>query len=343
MSLDQLLQEPVTDPTPIYRVRDSLLAADLLSAAIVHYDLFTWLAENPSTLGAICAHYDFQLRPADVLMTLATAMGLVQEAGGCFHVTLRGREHLTAGSPFNIAPYYASLRDRPQTLEMVNVLRTGRTTNWGGYEKDEWARAMERPEFAAQFTAAMDCRGVLLGGALARKLKLADQKRLLDIGGGSGIYACSLVAHHPHLRAAVFEKPPVDRIAREAIARRGASEKVEVIAGDMLTGALPEGFDVHLISNVLHDWDEPLVREILAKSHAALAPGGLLIVHDAHIDAEKAGPLPVAQYSVMLMHSTQGKCYSLGEMRGYFNQIGFEWMEHQPTAADRSYLLARKA
>ena len=343
MSLEQLLQEPITDPTPLYRYRDGLMAVDLLAAAVAHLDFFTWLSDHPSTLGAVCAHFGIQPRPADVMMTLFTAMGLLTRAGGVFHVTARAREHLSAASPFHIGPYYVSLRDRAQTLEMVSVLKTGRTANWGGYEADEWARAMERPEFAAQFTAAMDCRGVYLGGAMARKLDLARSHRLLDIGGGSGIYSCSLVAHHPHLRAAVFEKPPVDRIARESIARRGASEKVEVIAGDMLTGSLPEGFDVHLISNVLHDWDEDLVRDILAKSHAALPAGGLLVIHDAHIDAEKTGPLPVAQYSVLLMHSTQGKCYSLGEMRSYFNALGFDWLDYQPTAADRSIIVARKA
>jgi len=342
MSLEQLLQEPATDPTPIYRARDGLYAIDLLAAAVVHLDLFTWLADHPSTLGAICVQFDLKVRPADVLMTLCNAMGLTTPAGGCFHLTLRAREHLSASSPFSLAPYYASLRDRPQTLDMVKVLRTGKTANWGSYEPDDWHRAMERPEFAAQFTAAMDCRGVHLSGAMAKKLNLDESKALLDIAGGSGIYACSLVAHYPHLKAAVFEKPPVDRIARESIARRGGEGLVEVIAGDMVTQPLPGGFDVHLLSNVLHDWDEPFVRELLAKSHAALEPGGLLIVHDAYINAEKTGPLPVAQYSALLMQLTEGKCYSVGEMRSYFNEIGFDWIDHHHSAADRSFILARK-
>ena len=61
-------------------------------------------------------------------------------------------------------------------------------------------------------------------------------EHLLDIAGGSGIYACSLVTHHPHLAATVFEKSPVDRIAARAIANRGCSGTVSVVAGDMLAG-----------------------------------------------------------------------------------------------------------
>jgi protein-L-isoaspartate O-methyltransferase len=342
MPLDPLRSEPATDPLPLYRGRDAIVATDLLAAAMVHLDFFTWLDEHPSTLGAMCAHFEIHPRPADVLMTLLNAMGLTTQSGGVFHLTLRAREHLTKGSPWNLTPYYASMKDRPQTLDMLKVLRTGKPANWGSYDPQAWAQAMEREDFAGPFTAAMDCRGVLLGPAMARKLDLSENKALLDIAGGSGIYSCALVANHPHLRAAVFEKKPVDRIARENIAKRGCSEKVDVIVGDMFTDAWPTGFDVHLISNVLHDWDEDLVRQLLAKSYAALPRGGSLIVHDVHINAEKTGPLHAAEYSALLMNITEGKCYSIGEMRAFFGELGFEWADYQPTAVGRSFILAKK-
>ena len=40
------------------------------------------------------------------------------------------------------------------------------------------------------------------------------------------------------------------RVAREAIAKRGFEDKVEVVTGDMFKDAWPTGFDVHLLSNV---------------------------------------------------------------------------------------------
>ena len=340
--MNLLTSVPAADPTELYRLRDGIYAVDLLTAGIAHLDFFTWLADHASTLGAICAHFEIQPRPTDVMLTLFTSMGLLTQAGGCFHVTLRAREHLVKKSPWYLAPYYAALKDRPMTLDMLKVLRTGKPANWGSYDAEAWAQAMEKPEFAEQFTAAMDCRGVFLGQALAKKLDLSQQHTLLDIAGGSGIYACSLVAHHPHLRATVFEKPPVDRIAREGIARHSMTEKIDVVAGDLFATELPAGCDVHLISNVLHDWDDPVVRQILAKSHRALAPDGLLVIHDAHINTLKTGPLPVANYSALLMHSTEGKCYSQAEMRIFLNDTGFEWMDFQPTAADRSLILARR-
>ena len=133
----------------------------------------------------------------------------------------------------------------------------------------------------------------------------------------------------------------MDTVARRAIEKRGLSERVNVIAGDMLAGELPGGFDLHLISNVLHDWDAPVARQILAKSARALTPGGTLIIHDAHINETKTGPLPVAKYSALLMHSTEGKCYSLAEMRGFLGELGLTEFQFRETAVDRSIITVR--
>ena len=338
-----LTSQPQTDPVSIYRYRDGLYAADLLAAALVWLDLFTWLDHHPSDRAGICRALEIKERPTDVMLTLFVAMGFLRLENGIFSLTGLAREHLVKTSPWFIGPYYASLKESPVCKDFLNVLRTGRPANWGGLENEkEWARAMEDETFARRFTAAMDCRGVYLGQAVAKALALPGHRQLLDIAGGSGIYACCIVAHHPHLKATVLEKPPVDQVARNAIARRGFTNRVSVIAGDMFAGALPAGFDVHLVSNVLHDWDVPVVRQLLAGSFNALPAGGLLVIHDAHINAEKTGPLPVAAYSAMLMHSTEGRCYSIAEMEDCLSEAGFVEMRFIPTAADRSLITAAK-
>ena len=43
-----LLTTPTTSPLSLYRYRDGLYAADLLTAAIVEFDFFTWLDAHPS-------------------------------------------------------------------------------------------------------------------------------------------------------------------------------------------------------------------------------------------------------------------------------------------------------
>jgi len=340
-----LTRRATTDPTAIYRYRDGIYAADLLTAAIVHFDFFTRLAARPATFDETCDAFDFAARPADVLLTLATALGLVQAIDGRFHVTPTAREHLVADSPFFLGPYYASLGDRPVVLDFVRVMRSDRPAHWGAAEDGhDWHRAMEDDDFARAFTDAMDCRGLLLAQALVPHLPLDDRRKLLDVGGGSGIYSCVLAAHHPHLQAVVFDQAPVDRIAERLIARRGCSDQVSVRAGSFFDrAAWPTDCDVHLFSNVLHDWGADEVRQLLALSYEHLPPGGLLVIHEAFINAEKTGPLPVAEYSAILMHSTRGKCYSTGEYGGWLAELGFEAVLYHDTAVDRGVMTARKA
>ena len=341
--MQNLTDAPRTDPTPLYRSRDELYADDMLIAALKGFDFFTWLDANPGSIDDIARHFGFHPRPVDVMTTLFVARGLVERTGGALRLTEQAREYLVAASPWFLGPYYPKVTDRPIALDLIEVLRTDRPANFASRKNEaDWHKAMETEAIAEEFTAAMDCRGRLLAQALAKQLDLDGRRRLLDVAGGSGIYACALAAQFPELRASVFEKPPVDRIARRAIDKRGYASRVDVVAGDMLEDDLPGGYDVHLWSNVLHDWDVPIVMRLLHASARALPQGGEIVIHDAFLNADKTGPEPIAGYSVLLMHVTQGRCFSVKEMATWLREAGFSEPHEVPSAIGRSALVARR-
>jgi SAM-dependent methyltransferase len=344
MSPADLLRQPTTDPSAIYALRDGLYSADMLVAALRELDFFTWLDERgPSTVAEVAAALNLVPRPVDVMTTLFVAQGFLERRGDAVAVTPLAREHLTAGSPWGLRPYFPKLADRPVAQQLVEILRTGRPARFAGRkDHEDWHQAMETEAFAEEFTATMDCRGLFLAEVLGRSLDLAGAQ-LLDVGGGSAVYACSLAARFPGLRATVLEKSPVDRIAMRNIARRGLADRVSVRTQDFFSEPFPTGFDVHLCSNVLHDWDEPDVRRLLGASAAALGAGGRLIVHDMFLDATKAGPLRTAEYSVLLMHVTQGRCYSDREVITWADEVGFRCEGHVPGGAGRSALVLVKS
>jgi hypothetical protein len=96
------------------------------------------------------------------------------------------------------------------------------------------------------------------------------------------------------------------------------------------------------LSNVLHDWDLPEIRLLLQKAAEALQPGGWLVVHEAFLANGKDGPLAVAEYSSLLMHITQGRCYAPSEFRSASEGLPLAWQEFQPTIADRGWVAARR-
>ncbi|MGH4027160.1 MAG: methyltransferase [Pseudonocardiaceae bacterium] len=351
----------VPDPTTLYRVRDGVYAADLLIAAVAEFDLFSWLAAHGRVRAMdLRSALGLTERPTDVLLTYCAALRLIdRDVDDDDQVQLAdlARRHLVAGSPFDLRAYYASLAERPAVRELAMVLRTDEQAAWasagtttgtttgttiGSGSGADWSSRLGDVEFARRITAAMDARGAFLAPALSAALDDIALDALLDVGGSSGIYSCALLDRRPGACAAVFERPPVDVAARTLLRERGWADRIDVITGDMVTDALPGGFDVHLYSQVLHDWDEPRVEQLVAASFAALVPGGWLVDHDTHIDADKRGSLPVAEYSVLLMHSTPGKCWSVAELAEIASRVGFVDIAHRPTAGDRGALLARK-
>jgi len=331
-----------TDPSRLLRYRDSIYASDLLICAVACFDFFTCLREGPKTFDEICRALEFKSRPADVLISLLASMELIEAHGDRYGLTKLSSMFLVSDSPDSLAPYYRSLKNRPQCLEFRDVLQTGKPAGWSSRkEGDDWMKSMQDREFADAFTAAMDSRGVFLARRLAEKFDLSGRAALLDVAGGSGIYACSLARRNSHTAFAVLEIPPVDLAAKRSIASKGMSSRVNVIAGNMFE-EIPAGYDVHLFANVFHDWDMDAVKQLAANSFRRLHPGGLIAVFDAHLNDGKNGPLPVAEYSCLLMHSTEGKCYSTKEIGDILISAGFEQIEVTDIAADRSLITGKK-
>ncbi|MCA1708649.1 MAG: methyltransferase [Actinobacteria bacterium] len=340
---DTQVQETVSigDPTPILRARDGLYADELLIVAVGHLDLFTRLAAEPCGFDDFCRRFGVARRPADVMCTLFRAMGLLEE-GTLVRPAALATDYLVRGSPLDLGPYLASLAERASCLELLEVLRNDRPAPWASAPRGSaWMEGLGDPAFAARITAAMDARGASLAPAMADAIADLGFSSVLDVAGGSGIYSCALLDRHPRAVATVFERSPVDAVARTLLGARNYDNRVRVVAGDMFAG-LPSGHDLHLLSHTLHDWDEEGVRRIVDRCFVALTPGGWLVDHDTHLNREKTGPLAVARYSVLLMHGTQGRCWSVAELEAVLVDVGFVEVEERPAAADRSVIVARK-
>ena len=342
---EYLTKLPSTDPAQILRYRDRQYAAELLATAIVHLDLFSWLKDNAGVrTDALRAHFDFAERPTDVLLTLCRANGLIITQEDRHSLTPLAGEFLCGDSAWNLRPYYTPIQDTQITQDFLTVLRSGKPANWQAQDDgSDWHTSMLDEDFARGFTELMNCRGLAFGQKLAAVLepKLAGKKRLLDVGGGSGVYASTLLAAQPQMTGAVLEQSPVDAIAREEITQHGLADRLEVLTANMFEDDWP-ACDVLLLSNLLHDWDFPEVRTLCAKAAAALESGGLLIIHEAFIHDDKTGPLPVAEYSALLMNICQGKCYTPTEYGSVLTELDFEVGDYHDTIADRGFMTSVK-
>jgi hypothetical protein len=83
------------------------------------------------------------------------------DGDGRVDATAMGASFPRPGSPTDLGPYFASLRERPACAGLLEVLRSGEPVAWASVGGDaDWAR-LDDPEFAGRITAAMDARAII--------------------------------------------------------------------------------------------------------------------------------------------------------------------------------------
>ena len=324
------LVAPELDPTSIFEVFRGNYGTELLTAAVAHFEVFRHLADDPLTPGELRRAIGLAERPTTVLLTALRAFGLVgTEPDGRVTLTELAREHLTPGALFDVSGYLGLAADSPGVREMVERLRTNRPANSAPAEsgakfiyKEGIESAMEDADTARALTLSLAGRARNVAPRLAEVYRLDDSRVLLDVGGGTGIYSIAWLLQHPELRAIVWDRPEVLKVAAELAAYHGVDDRLTTVAGDMFKDPVPEGADVILFSNVLHDWDVADCWSLVARTAAALRPGGRLLIHDVFLNDALDGPIPHACYSAALFTLTEGRLYSASEYRAWLNAAG---------------------
>lgn len=340
---------PITDPTPIFDFYRGSAGTELLTAAVSHFGVFERLAREPRRFEALRADLHLAERPAVVLVTALRAFGLLApDAEGRLALTPQAREHLVPGSPFDISGYIGLSARAPGVVELVERLKTNRPAGTEPSQdgaafiyRQGLESAMEKEQSARMLTLALAGRSKNVAPVLAARYPLPEARVLLDVGGGTGIYAIAWLLRHPTLRAIVWDRPEVLKVATEIATAHGVAERLTCVPGDMFVDPVPEA-DVILLSNVLHDWDIPQNRTLIRRCAEALPPGGSLLVHDVFLNDALDGPLPVALYSAVLFSLTEGRAYSTAEYRSWLREAGLELGAVVPTLVHCGVLPARK-
>jgi SAM-dependent methyltransferase len=315
------LPPPATDPTGIFEHFRGSYATELLTAAVAHFGLFRVLSEEALSFDELRQRLGLGERAAVVLLTAMRAMTLVEtDAAGRFTVSESAREHLVPGGEFFVGDYVGLAAGSSGVIEMVQRLKTNRLARAEAADagaafiyREGLDSAMEQEQSARRLTLALAGRAKNVAPVLAERIAF-ERGTLLDVGGGTGIYSIACLRHHPALRAIVFDRPEVLKVAAEFAATYGVTGRLELHPGDMFADPLPVA-DTILLSNILHDWDQPECRQLIRRCADALPAGGRLLIHDVFLNDNHDGPLPVALYSASLFSLTEGRAYSAREYR----------------------------
>lgn len=128
---------------------------------------------------------------------------------------------------------------------------------------------------------------------------------------------------HPHLTGTGFDLPEVGPVFDEYIASNQLEGRVRFAPGIFFSDPLPSA-DVLLFGHILHDWDLPTKKMLLAKAHQALPVGGAVVVYDAIIDdARSTNAFGLLMSLNMVIETPGGFDYTGADCIGWMQEAGF--------------------
>lgn len=117
-------------------------------------------------------------------------------------------------------------------------------------------------------------------GVCLKRHDFTRHRRMLDVGGNSGEFVLRACRQHPALQGTVIDLPAVCRIGRDHVRDEPEADRITFQEADFRTDPLPGGFDLVSFKSALHDWPEAQARRLLTEAHAALTPGGTVLVFE---------------------------------------------------------------
>jgi 2-polyprenyl-3-methyl-5-hydroxy-6-metoxy-1,4-benzoquinol methylase len=167
--------------------------------------------------------------------------------------------------------------------------------------------------------------------------------KVLDIAAGHGLFGITIAQRNPHAEILAVDWPAVLAVATGNAAAAQVRDRYRTLPGDAFKVEFPSGFDVALVTNFLHHFDAPTCTAFLRKVHAALVPGGRVVVLEFVPNPDRVSPPVAARFSLSMLAGTPGgDAYTLAELQQQLEGAGFRDVSAHALPTPETVLLAQK-
>ena len=329
------LQAAPPNPGVIF---DMLLAYQRTAAlrAAVELDLFRAIAEGLPDAKSIAERIGSSFRGTRILCDFLVINGILTKQDGDYGLAPVAAAFLDPRSPYCIGSITRFLGDpticRPFE-ELATIVRQGHTTlpGEGSVEPDNpvW---VEFAESMAPMMAPMApfLASIALEGA-------GDSPRVLDIAAGHGLFGIAVASQSQGATIVAQDWAAVLEVAARNAAKAGVIDRYSTLPGSAFDVAYGGPYDIVLLTNFLHHFDQPTCVSLLKKVRAAMAPGGMVATLDFVPNEDRVSPPMPAGFAMTMLGSTpSGDAYTFREYEAMYREAGFgdTAMHSIPTGPD---------
>jgi demethylspheroidene O-methyltransferase len=319
--------------------RDSARLYDLVAGfvysqtllASVELGLLERLRRGPRPPGELSAEIGLSPDRTRTLCQAAAAVGLLTRRGdGAYGLANLGAAALGApGLQEMIRHHRIFYRDLTDPVALLKGEAETDLSHFWPYVRG--AEAAEDPTQAEEYSRLMATSQHHVAEQTLDAVSLRGVRRMVDIGGGTGVFLEHAAQRWPDLELRLLDLAPVAEAAARRLSALGLSDRIRVTGGDFLTSPYPGGCDAISLIRVLYDHDDATVRKLLARICGALPPGGRLIVSEPMSGGAVPNKAGDAYFGFYTMAMTTGRPRSARRHQELLREAGFTDIQSRPT------------
>lgn len=283
------------------------------------------LSNGHTTTEQISVELDLDFRATEILLNVLTSVGFIKASeNNSFEFTEQGSTFLDPNSAFSWQGMFAREAKNPLVQQIIQSSRKSNNNNSTRPDfllTNDWADNVVNPQDAASITLGMHSESAATAVIQAKALSTAKIKSVLDVGGGSGVFSIALAEALPGLTCTVAELPSVLESTKTYLKQSPAHDRLKTLPFNMFKDSWPTGYDAMFFSNILHDWDPPVIRHLLQNAFQALPKGGTILINEMLMGPSKS--MEASAFSVVMLIRTLGKQLTFTELKAYLIEAGF--------------------
>lgn len=323
-------------PERFFSAVNSYQLTEAIKSAI-ELEIFTAVKEGITTSATIATRCHSSERGVRILCDFLTIHGFLTKQGSTYSLTEDSALFLDRHSPAYVGSaieFLLTPRLRECHAHLTEAVRRGGTALGDGMldpENPDWVK------YAHGMMPMVRRPAEIIAGELRKD---GEAHKVLDIAASHGMFGIFVAKQNPAAQIYASDWKNVLEVAQKNADEMGVGDRYHLIPGSAFETDFGNGYDLALITNLLHGFDMPTCTKLMRKVQVALNPGGRVAIAEYVPNPDRVSPPTAAAFSLtMLAATTSGDAYTFAELEAISKAAGFRRVELSAAELGRNRLV----